>query len=232
MTISSDIQETEKRVGVWLSGHHLVLYALLVAASLGGVYLIESKLSSLAEAKAAAAEQALAVEKDHSAQLAAAYAANQAQRDKDNAQFLATIAQLQSQTKVQIIHDKALPPPELGHRIETITGFKEGTITLDPSQNLIVPLPLGQEIVARLDQGVADAETVVKQESIIKNQVATIADENAIIVEDKKVLTAQIDADKKELNAEKAKCRKSKWKWLGAGVGIGIAIVARLTGKI
>jgi hypothetical protein len=221
MTISNDVQGVEKSVGLYLSAHHVVLYVLLAGAALGGVYLVESKLSSLAEAKATAAEQALAVEKDHSAQLAAAYAANEAQRQKDNAAFIASIAQIQAQTKVQIIHDKVLPAPELGHRIETITGFKQDTITLTPNQDLIVPLPLGREIVTLLDQGVADAQTVVKQEGVIKNLTATVADENAIIVEDKKVLSATIKADAKVLSAEKAKGRKSKLKWFFAGLVTG-----------
>lgn len=229
MTISSDIQGLEKKAGVLLTAHHIVLYLALAACLTVGTYLVMSKVSDAKEARAQAAEAALAIEKDHSAQLAAAFAANEAQRQKDNAVFLASIAQIQSQTKVQIIHDKALPPPELGHRIETLTGFKQGTVTLDASQDLIVPLPLGQEIAARLDQGVADAATVVKQEGVIKNETATIADLNSIIVEDKKVLAEQIDADTKVLSAEKAKCRKSKFKWFGAGVVVGF-VARRLVG--
>jgi len=212
MTINSDLKGAEAQVGVWLSAHHIVLYVLLAGAAFGGVYLVESKLSSLAEAKAAAAEQALAVEKDHSAQLAAAFAANEAQRQKDNAAFIASITQIQSQVKTQVVIDRTLPVKDTGHRIEDLTGFKQGSVIFDSSDNLIVPLPLGREIVARLDQGIADAQTVVKQESVIKNLTATVADENAIIVEDKKVLAATIDADAKVLNAEKAKNRKSKLK--------------------
>ena len=212
MTINSDLKGAEAQVGVWLSAHHIVLYVLLAGASLTGVYLVESKLSSLADAKAAAAEQALAVEKDHSAQLAAAFAANEAQRQKDNAAFIASITQIQSQVKTQVVIDRTLPVKDTGHRIEDLTGFKQGSVIFDSSDNLIVPLPLGREIVARLDQGIADAQTVVKQESVIKNLTATVADENAIIVEDKEVLAATIDADAKVLNAEKAKNRKSKLK--------------------
>ena len=222
MAISNEIKGVESQVGVFLSAHHIVLYVLLAGASLTGVYLVESKLSSLADAKAAAAEQALAVEKNHSAELAAAYAANQLQRDKENAQFLATIAQIQSQAKTQIVIDKTLPVKDTGHRIEDLTGFKQGTVVFDSADNLIVPLPLGREIVARLDQGVADAATVVKQEGVIKNQAATINEENAIIVEDKRVLSATADADKKELSAEKAKARKSKLRWFGLGFLAGI----------
>jgi hypothetical protein len=212
MTISNEIKGVESQVGMFLSAHHIVLYVLLAGAALTGVYLVESKLSSLADAKAAAAEQALAVEKDHSAQLAAAFAANEAQRQKDNAAFIASITQIQSQVKTQVVIDRTLPVKDTGHRIEDLTGFKQGSVIFDSSDNLIVPLPLGREIVARLDQGIADAQTVVKQESVIKNLTATVADENAIIVEDKKVLAATIDADAKVLNAEKAKNRKSKLK--------------------
>jgi len=221
MTISNDIQGVEKRIGVYLSAHHIVLYVLLAGALLTGVYLVESKLSSLAEAKAAAAEQALAVEKDHSAQLAAAFAANEAQRQKDNAAFIASITQIQAQAKTQVIIDRTLPVKDTGHRIEDLTGFKQGTVVFDPNDNLIVPLPLGREIVARLDQGVADEQTVVKQEGVIKNQAASINDLNGIIVEDKKVLSATIEADAKVLSAEKAKARKSKMRWFGAGVVVG-----------
>jgi len=221
MTISSDVQAVEKRVGILISTHHAVLYILLGIALLSGVYLFESKYASIETAKANAAQQALAVEKDHSAQLASLYAANQAQRDKDNAAFFLSISQIQSQTKVQIVHDKALPAPDLGHRIETITGFKQNTITLDASQDLIVPLPLAVDIVTRLDQGIADAQTVVQQNGIIKNQAATITDQTAIIAEDKKVLTAQIETDAKVLKAEKANARKSKFRWFSAGFVVG-----------
>lgn len=220
-TIEANVQSAEKKLGVFLSAHHIVLYVLLASSALGITYAVESKLASLSEAKAEAAQQALAVEKDHEAQLASAYAANQVQRDKENAQFLATISQLQSQTKIQIVHDQALPAPELGKRIETVTGFKEGTITVDQSQDLIVPLPVGKEIVSRLDQGEADAKTIIQQTGIIKNQANQIEDETTIVAEDKKVLAAQIKADIDALNAEKAKSRKSKLKWFFTGVVVG-----------
>ena len=221
MTVNSELKGAEAQVGVWLSTHHIVLYVLLAGAALTGVYLVESKLSSLADAKAAAAEQALAVEKDHSAQLAAAFAANEAQRQKDNAAFIASITQIQSQVKTQVVIDRTLPVKDTGHRIEDLTGFKQGSVIFDSSDNLIVPLPLGREIVARLDQGAADAQTVVKQDGVIKNQILTINDLNGMVVEDKKVLQTQIDVDSKVLSAEKSKCRKSKLKYLGVGIVIG-----------
>jgi hypothetical protein len=224
MSVNTDIQAAEKqvqRIGVFLTGHHIVLYLLLAAALGLGIYTFESKYAALQEARATSAEQALAVEKDHSAQLTQAFQQAQAQRDLQNAQFQQTILALQKQTQVQIIHDKALPAPELGNRIETLTGFKQGAITLDSSQDLIVPLPLGQEIVAKLDQGLADSQTVIQQAGIIKNQADTISGQISIIAEDKKVLADQILADTKVLNAEKAKCRKSKFKWFGAGVVVG-----------
>jgi hypothetical protein len=77
-----------------------------------------------------------------------------------------------------------------------------------------VPLPLAIDIVTRLDQGLADAQTVVQQNGIIKNLNGTVADQTAIIAEDKKVLTAQIETDTKVLKAEKAKNRKSLFKWV------------------
>jgi hypothetical protein len=220
-TDSLNVKAVESKVGVFLTSHHIVLYLALACALGFGVYEIEAKIASIQEARATAAEKALAVEKDHSAQLAAAFATNEAERQKENATFLQSIAQIQSQTKVQIIHDQQLPAPELGHRIETLTGFKQGTVTLDSSQDLIVPLPLGQEIVAKLDQGLADAQTVTQQAGVIKNQAGTITDQAGIIVEDKKVLAAQIDSDTKVLNAEKAKARKSKIKWFAAGAVFG-----------
>src|ERR1700676_4467223 len=167
--MGTEIQNVESKVGLFITAHHAVLYIALGIALLSGVYLFESKYAAIETARANQAEQALATEKDHSTQLANIFAANQAQRDKDNAAFLLTIAQAQSQAKVQIIYDKTLPAPDLGHRIETITGFKQNTITLDASQDLIVPLPLAIDIVTRLDQGQADAQTVEQQNGIIKN---------------------------------------------------------------
>jgi hypothetical protein len=221
MSGTPDVQPTQSKFGVWLTAHHIVLYALLAAAIGLGIYQFESKYATVQEARADAAEKALATEKDHSTQLATAFQQAQAQRDQQNAQFQQTILALQKQTQVQIVHDQALPAPALGHRIEDITGFRQGTITLDASQDLVVPLPLGKEIVAKLDQGLSDAQTVVQQAGIIKNQVTTISDQAAIIVSDKTVLEGQIKADAKVLSDTKAECRKSKLKWFGAGIVVG-----------
>jgi len=217
MSVETVVVSEEKKIGVFLTAHHIVLYVVLAVVLLGGVYLFESKYAAIETSRATAAEQALVAEKDHTAQLTAAFATQEAARQKQNDAFLQGISRLQAQTKVQIIHDTALPAPALGQRIETITGFKQGTVTLDPSQNLIVPLPLGQGIVTLLDQGAADAQTVVQQAGIIKNQAVTITQQAAIIVEDHVVLVAQIDADTKVLNAEKANSRKGKLKWFGIG---------------
>ena len=221
MTISSDIQTIEKRAGVFLSAHHIVLYIALAVAGLFGVYAIESKWAAIETARADAAQQALAVEKDHSAQLASVYAAAQAQRDRDNAATQTQIAQLIATTQAQIAKDRVLPAPALGHRIETLTGFKQDTIKLDASQDLIVPLPLAQNIVVRLDQGAADAETVTKQTTLIANKDKTISDQAAIIVEDKNVLDKTVKADAAELAKAKAEARKGKLKWFGLGVVTG-----------
>jgi hypothetical protein len=220
-TTPTTLSGEAKTVGLFLTAHHIVLYLALAAALLFGVYEVEGKIASIQEARATAAEHALAAEKDHSAQLAAAFAANEAERQKENAIFVASIAQIQSQVKTQIIHDQALPAPELGHRIETLTGFKQGAITLDSSQDLIVPLPLGQEIVAKLDQGLADSQTVVAQAGVIKNQAGTITDQAGIIKQDAVVLAGQIKTDGEVLKAANDKARKSKLKWFGAGVVAG-----------
>jgi hypothetical protein len=217
MTLSTDIQAIEKKAGVFLSAHHIVLYILLAGAGLFGVYAVESKWAAIETARADAAQQALAVEKDHNLQLQNAFATAQAQRDKENQAFLQTITQLQSQTKVQIVHDRALPAPELGRRIETITGFKQGTVGVNANQDLVLPLTLGQEIVARLDQGDTDAKTVVAQAGVIVNQQKTITDQAGIIANDKVVLAGQIETDKKVLDAEKANGRKGKLKWFVIG---------------
>lgn len=201
--------------------HHIILYAVAIALALGGVYLIESRIAAHAEDKAEAAQIALAVEKDRSAQLEKVYQANQIERDKENAVFLQTIAQLQLNVKTQIIHDKALPPVELGKRIESVEGFKEGTISVDITGNLVVPVPVAQQIVGDLDQGKADAQTVVAQSGVIENLNKTVLDANGIIAEDKRVLASQIETDKKELSLVKAKARKSKLRWFGAGVVVG-----------
>lgn len=220
-TTTTTVQAIEQKAGVFLTAHHIVLYVALAIALGAGVYFIESKYADLQEARATAAEQALAVEKDRSTQLTKQFAENEAKRQQELLQIYATIAQIKSQTKVQIVHDQAAPAPEVGHRIETITGFQQGTITLTAKDELIVPLPLAHEIVGRLDQGEADAKLVVQQDAIINGQSGTITDQALIIDEDKKVLVAQIDADKKELNAEKAKARKGKLKWFAIGFVTG-----------
>lgn len=226
------VKAEETKIGVFLTAHHLILYCVLALFISLGVYLVESKIAAVETARADSAVQALAVEKDHVAQLQKAYEAAEAERVKQNETFLAAIQQAQSQAKVQIVHDRALSPPDLGHRIETITGFKQGTITLDATQDLVVPLPLGQEIVARLDQGAADAVTVVNQSNIIANNQKTISDQSDLLAQDKMILGDQIKTDGEVLSAEKAKNRKSMWKHIGIGVGIGVALTARFLGKV
>lgn len=221
MSISADIKTTETQVKTYLSAHHVLLYVFLVVALLVGVYLFESKDAELQKSRADAAQQALAAEKDHSAQLLSVFTAAQAQRDKDNAAAFQSISQAKSNSKVQIVHDQALPAPALGHRIETITGFKQNTITLDPSQDLIVPLPLATDIVSRLDQAMADAQTVQSQDTVIKNQTATIGDQTQIIANDKTILADQIKTDTKVLNSCKADARKGKLKWFSIGYVAG-----------
>ena len=220
-TPATPIQSLETKAGVFLTAHHVVLYAALAIVIGIGIYFVESKYAALQEARAQAAEQALAVEKDHNAQLVKQFTDNEAKRQLELQQIYQTIAQIQTQTKVQIIHDKTAPAPEVGHRIETITGVPQGTITLNPQDDLIVPLPLARDIVVKLDQGEADAKVVVQQAKVIETQKGTISDQTAIIAEDKKVLVATIDADKKELNAEKANARKGKLKWFGIGFVAG-----------
>jgi hypothetical protein len=222
-TPAQPIQALEKKAGVFLTTHHVILYVILAVAIGMGIYFIVSKNAAIQEARAQAAEQALAVEKDHSAQLTAQYTANEAKRQQELLQIYSTIAQIKSQTKVQIVHDQAAPAPEVGHRIETITGFQQGTIALSPKDELIVPLPVAHSIVALLDQGEADAKIVKQQQGVIDTQTSTITDQKAIIEEDKKVLAAQIDTDTKVLNAEKANARKGKLKWFGIGYVAGLA---------
>lgn len=231
MSISVDVQAVEKKFGVWITGHHIVLYVLLAGALSFGIYAVQAKIAAVATANAEASRIALAVEKDHSAQLLKTFQEAQAQRDKENAAYLATIAQIRSQSQVQIVHDRALPAPQTGNRIESLTGFKQGSITLDSSEDLIVPLPIAHEIVARLDQGAADAQTVVQQAGVITNQSKTINDQAGIIAEDKVVLAKQIKADGDELKKVKDDARKSMWKHVGIGVGIGFGIAGRLFGK-
>ena len=216
-TSVTPIQSIEKKAGVFLTTHHIILYLALAVAIGVGIYFIESKYAALQEARAQAAEQALAIEKDHSAQLTAQYAADETKRQQELLQIYNTIAQIKSQTKVQIVHDQAAPAPEVGHRIETITGFQQGTITLTPTDDLIVPLPVAHDIVALLDQGDSDAKVVKQQQTVIDTQTATITQQTAIIAEDKKVLATTIVADAKELSAAKASARTGKLKWFGIG---------------
>lgn len=211
----------ETRIGTWVSAHHIVLYVLLMLAILGGVYAVEAKRAEVAEAKTEAAQQALVVEKDHGKQLADLYAQNEAQREKDIAQYKTDLASIKSQSQIQIVHDKALPAPQLGQRIESITGFKAGTITLDAAQDLVVPQTVAQDIVGKLDEGIADAATVDKLQDINDLLSKTIADQTIIIAQDKIILTGQIKADGDALSGCQTKATKGKLKWFGIGFVAG-----------
>lgn len=226
----TELQTIESKAGVWITAHHGILYLLLAVAIFFGVYQFEASRADIARTEADAAKTALAVEKDHSKQLSDVYAANEIERQKSIAQAQAAIADAKTKTQVQIVHDKALPAPELGHRIESITGFKQGTITLDPQDDLILPIALARDIVVRLDVAAQLETTVSQQQVIITQQAGKITDQANIIAEDKVVLAEQIKTDGKVLSKAKWDGRKGKLKWFGIGyvAGFGSAIALKI----
>ena len=101
-TIAQDIAAVEKKIGVWLDPVHIILVIMLIFASLGGVYLFESKEADAAAARAEIATQAANAAQAASASQAIQNAAIQAQAKEVEAALTAANAQL-AQANAQLI---------------------------------------------------------------------------------------------------------------------------------
>jgi len=215
-----------------LDKHHIILYIAAFAFALVGVYLIEARVADKAESQVQAAKEQAAViaqqNKDFQQQVAQQVqqlVLQNAQLQQANQALAAQIAQTNALLAEQKHKDSTLPPNQLAERIVTLAPG--GSIKVVPDGYLIdqpeaVAIAQTLEEVPALTKNVGDLQ---KENSNLSTELAndskTLDLEKQSHASDTNSLNSVITADKAELKAVKAECRKSKLKWFGIGVVVG-----------
>lgn len=215
-----------------LDKHHIILYIAIAVFALFSVYAIEARIADNAQAKADAAEgkaeliaaQNKTFQAEKAAEIALLNAQNsqlQLANQALSAQIAQTNAILAQQKKV----DASLPPNELAKRIVSLAPG--GNITVE-ANGYLVDQPEAVAIAQTLEEVPALIANIGKLESENANLTTVIANDSKTLdlekqshASDVTSLNAAITADKAELGAVKAQCRKSKLKWFGIGVVVG-----------
>ncbi len=214
-TLGTEIAAIEKRIGVWLDPTHIVLLILLAIATLGGVYLFESKQVGVAEAKAEIATQAAKVAQEAGASAAvqnaavqeqskeveAAMAAANTQLQAANSQLIAANKQLTNKLLAQQTADAALNPTQQSLRWQQLEPRAE-----------VVPTATGFAIDAAgalatiqdLEELTTDRLVVINLDTEIANLNATIANDATALASEKTAHASDVANDEKQLVAAKA----------------------------
>jgi septal ring factor EnvC (AmiA/AmiB activator) len=217
----------------WLKTH-VILLALVVCLTFGGVYGFEALVAKHDAAKSAELQTiAQTMEKSNEA------------TQQQNAQTIATITQQNAVLQQQInsllssisSRDnglaqqqksiRVLAPPELSAKWGSVAN--EPAPSIDNSGNFIVPLPLALKSTdALLAVPVLQAD-VADDKTIIAKQVQELSSDNTALASELKAHqsdNATCVADKNALNGQitslKSDARKSKAKWFGLGILIGL----------
>jgi hypothetical protein len=223
MTITDDLN--------WLKTH-LVLLAILVSLTFGGVYGVEA-LVAKHDASTASQYQAIA------AATAAQNATIQAQTQQQitllaaqNAQLQAQMAQLAqaiSSRDAKLLAQQAKIPSMTPVQIaaEFPKYLTKGIATVEGS-GVLLDAPASQEILAQVEEVPVLKQDIIDLNSINAKQASEITNlntsNNSLITaldSEKASHSADNTANAKELISVKAQARKSKLKWFGIGFVAG-----------
>ncbi len=215
-----------------LDKHHVIPYVAAILLALVGVYLIEARVADHAQSQADAAEAKAQIIADQNqkfqqqvAQQVQQLVVQNSQLQQANQALSAEIAQTNALLAAQKTKDAKLPPDQLAARIVTLAPG--GTIVVNTNgyevdQVEAVSIVQTLEEVPALTKNVQDLQ---KENSnlttVIANDVKSSDLEKQSHASDVTSLNATIAADKAEITAVKAQCRKSKLKWFGIGVVVG-----------
>lgn len=232
-------------------GKHLVLTALLAIAIFAGVYIHESKVSALADAKANAslqmAQQLAKQAKSSEAQnqsfqtqmqqaISGLQAANVALTTQ-NAQLASDNKALVDKLTAQQKTDATLAPSDQAARWEmlvqgakvnaTETGFQINSAGGVSTIQALEEIPVDRQQIQNLES------TINNDQTIILNGQTALADEKKAHQSDNTTNEEQLNADKAEIaglnlevKAEKAKGRKRFLQGVIVGTPIGIVLKA------
>lgn len=215
-----------------LDRHHILLYIGIFILALLGVYGIMARVADKATARAekaeAKAELITEQNKEFQAQITQQVQQLVLQNQQlaaQNQQLEADRARLNQALLDQKTKDSHLPPDQLAARIVSLAPG--GSIKVQ-TDGYLVDQPEAIAIAQTLEEVPVLKANVSNLEQENANLTTEVAnDGKALDLEkqshagDVSALNATIMANKAQLAAVKAQCRKSKLKWFGAGVVIG-----------
>jgi hypothetical protein len=215
-TIAQDIATDVKKIGVWLDPMHIVLVIALILASLGGVYLFESKEAAASEARAqiatqvanaaqaASASQAIqnAAIQEQAKEVEAALTAANAQLAQANAQLIASNKQITTALVAQQAKVPTLPPAQQATLWEQLEP--KATVTLTPSGFAVDQIG-GVATIQDLQELPADRQKLTNFQAEVDNDLKEITNANAALAEEKKAHASDVAAEEAKLTAETAK---------------------------
>jgi hypothetical protein len=246
-TIAQDIAAVEKKVGVWLDPMHIVLVILLILASLGGVYLFESKEAAASAARAEIATQAAAAAQAANASEAVQNAANQEQAKEVEAALTAANVQLQQANAQLIASNSQLTTKLIAQqaKVPTLPPAQQSALwqQLEPKATVLVT-PTGFAVdsvggiatIQDLQELGVDRQKLVNFQKEVDNDLAQITNETSALAEEKKAHASDVTAEEAKLTLANANykvlddnfttykhnARKNYIKWFFAGVVVGL----------
>lgn len=215
----------------WLKLHERLIITLMILLALGWGF---SRYADLAaartEARATAAEQALAAAKitdaqnaSTTAQVLAQYQAMISAQSAQIASLAAAAAQRQVVLKQNQVTDQTLALPELGNRLETLGNVPDGQVSTEGDSVKIthpgtVALVQTLETIPVLQADLKDETALAGAAQAAQRQGDTvIADQAKQITGLNTTLLDASNACKAQVSEVKAQARKSKVKWFKLG---------------
>ena len=212
-------QDIAKKVGVWLDPVHIILVIMLIFASIGGVYLFESKEAAAAQARAeiatqaATAAQALsasqavqnAATQEQAKEVEAALTAANVQLQQANAQLIASNRQLTTTLVTQQAKVPTLPPAQQATLWQQLEP--KATVTFTPT-GFAVDAVGGIATIQDLQELGVDRQKLVNFQKQVDNDLAQITNENNALLEEKKAHASDVAADATKLAASQAELKK------------------------
>ena len=214
-------------MAIQLDRQHIILYASLAVALLGGTYLIADRRAESARTEAAVAKAETTAILAANTQFQAQVSAQIAQLEASNQALQSHLAQRQATEKSIATQNGSLTPSQTATGIQTVTGAKDGEATVN-GQFIQLDLPLGQQalsalqLVPLLQADKADLTIQVSngEKALDLETKAHTSDKEA----DKKVLES-CQADLKSAKRSKLKeVMKAAGIALGVGIGIGLHV--------
>jgi len=239
----------EQEARTWLQKHErIVIVAIITLALYFGYGKYVDSTAKLSDLKAAAAEQALVLQKaivaQDQAQAAQVIAQYQSQLQADHA-LVASLANAAAARQATVVTqqktDATLPLTDLAIRLKTLGKTPDGTVVVlgdkvELTQPGAVAVTQELETIPALQADLADQKTEVNScQAVVSKANDTIASDAKTIVDMK---TADVTADnacKAQIKQVKDDARKSKWHWFKTGFFTGNAtgfIIGLKAGKL